>query len=76
MQQPGAHHERVRRDDVDELRSRTVGGLGDRDEQLPVLGLALDDEGVALADAEGGPHDRIGVAGEGLGREQRFTHRL
>ena len=76
VQQPGAHHERVRRDDVHELRPRAVGGFGDRDEQLPVLRLALGDEGVAIADAEGGQHDRVGVAREGLGREQRFAHRL
>ena len=51
VQQPSAHHERVRRDDVHELRPRAVGGFGDRDEQLPVLRLALGDEGVAVARA-------------------------
>jgi len=52
VQQPGSHHERIGGDDVDELRARAVGGLREGDEQLPVLGLALDDERVALLDAE------------------------
>ena len=69
VEQPRAHHEGVGGDDLDELRAGAVRGLGDRDGQLPVLGVGLDDEGVALLDPERGPDDRVGVAREGLGRE-------
>jgi hypothetical protein len=74
VQQPCAHHERVGGDHVDEARARAVRALGHCDEQLPMLRLALDDERVASLDAEGRTHDRVGVALERLGRQQRFAH--
>jgi hypothetical protein len=73
VQEPRAHDERVPDDDVDKLRARTVRGLGDRDEQLPVLGLALDEQRVALVDAERRADDRVGIASQRLGWKQRFA---
>ena len=68
VQEPGAHDERVEREDVDVPRACAVGGLGDGDEQLAMLGLALDDERVVLRDPEARADDRVGVARKGLGR--------
>ena len=74
VQEARAHHEWIQRQDLDVLRARAVRRLGDGDEQLPVLGLALDDERVSLLDAETGAHDRVGVTRERLGRQQRVGH--
>jgi hypothetical protein len=52
VQEPRAHHERVAGDHVDETRPGAVRRLGDGDEQLPVLRLAVDDERVTLPDTE------------------------
>ena len=64
VQQPRAQHERIAGDHVHELRARAVGGLGDCDEELPVLGLALDEDRLALVDLEGRLDDSVGVARE------------
>ncbi len=68
VQEPRAHHERIRCHDVYVTSARPVRRAGDGDEQLPMLGLALDDERVVLLDAEAGAHDRVGVARKRLGR--------
>jgi hypothetical protein len=76
VEEPGPHHERIGRHDVDELRSRRVGRGRDRDEKLAVLGLTLDDQDVALADREGGLDDRVGVARERVGRKKAVGRQL
>ena len=76
VQEPRAHRRAGRAVTTSTKRAPArYAGLGDRDEQLPVLGLAVDDERVALPDAERGPHDRVGVARERRGWEERFVAR-
>jgi hypothetical protein len=47
--------------DVDEARPRPVPGLGERDHELPVRDLSLDEERVALGDVQTSEHHRVRV---------------